>query len=124
MAPVVEYQQTRVDDAVAHERSRTDVIDRLVYRGVGIEVGTELDTDALTPGNNAGSPVLAGEVLGAVEGHVLQEVRQSSLTRFLKNRPYALSDVKIGQPRLFCIVADVVGHAVLEFARAHTRVLR
>ena len=79
---------------------------------------------ALAPGHDAGPTVLAGEILGAVKGHVLQEMRQSALARLLKDGSHALGDVEIGEACFLGIVTDVVGHAVLEFARAHVRVLR
>ena len=53
VAPVVEHQQTGVEDALALQRCRTDVVDRLVHRGIGIEVGTKLHTDGLAPGHDA-----------------------------------------------------------------------
>ena len=71
VAPVVQHQQARVDDAFAFQRSRPDVIDGLVDTGIGIQVCTELHADGLAPGHNAQFLALAGEILRAVEGHVL-----------------------------------------------------
>ena len=123
MAPVVEYQQARVDDAFAGERSRADVIDSLVDRGIGIEVSTEFHADALAPGHDSWLAVLAWKVLGAVKGHVLQEMSQTTLAGLFKDGTDTLCDIEVGQTSLFGIVADVVGHSVLERALSHIRVL-
>ena len=124
VAPVMQYQQAGVDDSLAHEGCRTDVIDRLVNRGVGIEVGTKLHADALTPGHDARFTVLAGEMLGAVKGHVLQEVGQPSLAGLLKDGTDTLCDVEVGKTGLLGIVPDVIGHAILEGTLSDARVLR
>ena len=49
VGPVVENQQTRVDDTLASGRNIADVIHRLVDRGLGIQVCTELHTHTLAP---------------------------------------------------------------------------
>ena len=71
------------------------MIDRLVDRGIGIEVSTEFHTDALAPGYDAGLAVLARKVFGAVKGHVLQEMSQTALTGLLKDGPYTLRDIEV-----------------------------
>ena len=123
MAPVVEHQQAGVDDTLTLQRSRTDVIDGLLNAGIGIEVGAELHADGLTPGHDAQALALAGEVLRAVEGHVLQEVGQSALAGLFLNAAYTLGDVEISQSRLLGVVADVVRQPVLQLTRAHGGVL-
>ena len=89
------------------------MIDRLVYRGVRIEIGTELDADGFAPGHDAQFTVLAREVFRTVEGHVLQKVCQSALTWFLQDGTYALGDVEVGQPRLLGVVAQIVSQSVV-----------
>ena len=113
VAPVVQHQQTRVQDALALQGSRADVIDRLVYRGVGIEIGTELDADGFAPGHDAQFTVLAREVFRTVEGHVFQEVGQSALPRFLQDGAHPLGNVEVGQPRLLGVVAQIVSQSVV-----------
>ena len=100
------------------------MIDRLVYRGVRIEVGTELDADGLAPGHDAQLAVLARKVFRTVEGHVLQEVSQSALTRFLQDRPHPLGNVEVGQSCLLGIVAKIVGQPVVQLTDANSRILR
>ena len=114
MAPVVEHQQAGVENPFALQGCRADMVDGLVDGGIGVEVGAELDTDGLAPGYDAQLAVLAGKVLCAVEGHVLQEVGQTALAGLLKNGTYALGDVEVGKALLLGIVAQVVGQAVVE----------
>ena len=123
VAPIVQNQQTRVDNALTFQWGRAYVINGLVYRGVGVEIGTELNADGLAPRNNAQLLTLSGEVLGAVECHVLKEVGKSALTWLLKYRTYSLGNVEISKACLFCIVADIIGHAVLKLTLAYCRVL-
>ena len=123
VAPVVEHEQTGIENALALERGRSDVIDGLVDGGVGIEVGTKLHADGLAPRHDAQSLAFAGEVLRAVEGHVLQEVSQSALPWLLLDGAHALGNIEIGQSGFLGIVTDVVGQSVLQLARAHLRIL-
>ena len=123
VAPVVEHQQTRVDNTLTLQWGGADVIHRLIDRGVGIQVGAEFHANGLTPRHNAQFLALAREVLCAVEGHVFQEVCQSALTGFLQYRTHALGNVEVGQTCLFCIVTDVVGHAVFQLTLADSGVL-
>ena len=100
------------------------MVDGLVNTGIGIEVGTELDADGLAPGDDAQLAVLAGEVLRAVEGHVLQEVCQSALTGLFKDGAHALCNVEVGKTGLLGIVAQVVRQPIVELAHAYRRVRR
>ena len=123
VAPVVQHEQTRVEDSLALQRHGTHMIDRLIDTRIGVQIGTELHADALAPGHDAKPLSLSGEVFRAVEGHVFQKMRQSALTRLFEDASHALCDVEIGQSSLFGIVAQVVGHSVFQCALAHGRVL-
>ena len=85
-----------------------DVVDGLVDAGVGVEVLSELHAHAFKPCDE----FVAGEVLGAVEAHVLQEVGQTALVVVLKNRAYLLSDVEVGLPFGRFVVTDEVSKSV------------
>jgi hypothetical protein len=54
---------------------------------------------------------------------VLEEVGQTALAWLLKDRTHTLSDVEVGQTCLFGIVADIVGHTVLELTLTNGRIL-
>ena len=124
VAPVVQDEQTRVGNALTLHGHRRDVIHRLVYGGIGVQVGTELHADGLTPGHDAQFLSLAWEVLRTVESHVLQEVSQSTLARLFQDGTHALGDVEVGQSLVLGIMADIVRHAVLQLTRTDCRVLR
>ena len=112
--PVVQDQQRRVDDAFARGRHVADVVDRLVPARTGVEVGAELHADRL----QILGQHLAREVLRAVEGHVLEEVGQALLRVVLLDGADVVQDVEVGLPLGLFVVADVVGHSVLQLARA------
>ena len=115
VGPVVEDEQTGVDDALARGGHVRDVIDRLVDGGVGVQVAAELHADGLAPLHD----VVALEVLGAVEAHVLQEVGQTALLVVLLYGAHALCEVDLGPLLRPGIVTDVVGQSVVEPAHAH-----
>ena len=123
VAPVVEHQQTRVYDALTADGGSPYVVDGLVYRGVGIEIGSEFHTYRLAPGHYAQPFALAGEVLGTIKRHVLQKMSQTTLAGFLENAAHPLGDIEIGQSGLLGVVAYVVGESVLQLTRAHGIVL-
>ena len=123
MAPVVEHQQTRVYDALTADGGCPYVVDGLVYRGVGIEIGSEFHTYRLAPGHYAQPFALAGEVLGTIKRHVLQKMSQTTLAGFLEYAAHPLGDIEIGQSGLLGVVAYVVGESVLQLTRAHGIVL-
>ena len=97
------------------------VVDRFVGGGVGVEVLTELHTDALTILDEL---TIGGEVLGTIESHVFEEVCKTALAVFFLHRTHLLGDVEVGQSLRLGIVADVVGQAVRKLAVAHCRVHR
>ena len=56
----------------------------------------------------------AGEIARALEGDVLDEVCQSALVVFLDQRTGVLHEPELGAAFGLLVVADVVGHAVVE----------
>ena len=120
VSPVIENQQTGVDDALTGRRNITYIIHRLVNAGVGIQVRSELHADALTPAQQ----LVALEVLAAVESHVLQEVGQSALVVILLDGAHTLGDVELCTLLRPGMVADVVGQSVIQFANADVRIYR
>ena len=123
VAPVMQNEQTRVDDAVALQGNCRDIVNRLFYTGIGIEVGAELDTDSLTPRHNAQLLTLAREMLRTIKSHVFQEVSQSALAGFLLDRAYTLGNIEVGHLRVLAIMTQIVGHAVLQLTHAYRGIL-
>ena len=66
---------------------------------------------------------LAGEMLRTIEGHVLQEVSQTTLTGFLLNSTHALGDIEIRESGLLSVMTDIIGQTVLEFSCPDVRIL-
>ena len=120
VGPVVEDEQARVNYARALHGDVGDVVDGLVDRGVGIEVLAKLYTDGLEPVDER----VAGEVLGAVEAHVLEEVGQTALVFVLEDRAYLLGDEEVGLTFGVLVVTDVVGQSVGELAHDYGAVDR
>ena len=118
--PVVQDEHCGVDDSLARGRHVGDVVDGVVPARSGVEVVSELHADGL----QILDELLSGEVLRAVEGHVLEEVGQTLLVVLLLDGAHVVENVEIRLPLGLFVMTDVVGHPVLEFARAHLGVRR
>ena len=119
VGPVVQDEQARVDVLGRHGHV-VDVVHRLVGRCVGVQIDTELDSDAFAVLDEA----VAGKVVGAVEAHVFQEVGQAALRVVLLYGAHLLRDVEVGPVFRQGVVADVVGQSVGQLAVADGRVHR
>ena len=105
VGPVVEYEQAGVLHALAGHGHVADVVDRLVEAGHGVEVAAEFHSHRF----KIVDQILAGEVSGAVETHVLEEVGQSGLIVLLLHRSDLLGYVEVGLSLGVFVVTDVVG---------------
>ena len=108
MAPVVQYQQARVNCACRFHIHIINIINSLVERGIGIQILTELHTDTL---QILLQPV-AGEMRSTIEAHMLQEMSQTTLVLLLLNRTHLLGNVEVAAFLRPLIVADVIGEAI------------
>ena len=117
-APVAEDEEAGVDVRHVGRRHIVDVVHRLISGGIGVEVLSELHADALAILDQA----VSGEVLAAVEGHVLQEVCQTALAFLFLYGAHLLRDVEVCLILRLLIVADVVGEPVFELSNLHFRV--
>ena len=118
VGPVVENEQAGVLHTYAGGGNSRNVVDGLVGAGIGVEVLTKFHADRLKPGYE----LIAGEVLGSVEAHMLQEVGETALVVVLKNRSDLLGDEEVCLTLGGLVVADVVVQAVGEHTVAHLRV--
>ena len=107
----MQNKQTRVDGTSNLHIDIVDVIDSFVESRVGIEVLTELHTDAL----QVLLQTITREVFCAIEAHVLEEVSQSALVIIFLYGTYALGDVEIATLLGPLIMANVIRKAVLQF---------
>ena len=116
--PVVENEDARVDEVHVGGRNVGEHVDGLLDAGPGVDILAELHAVVL----HVVEQCLAGEVLRAVEGHVLQEVGQTLLVVFFKDGADLLRDVEVGALGGFLVMTDVVGQSVLQFASSDIRV--
>ena len=114
VAPVVQDEQAGVDGSLARGYI-INIVNSLFHRGKGVQLCAELHADALKILDEGA----VGEVFGAVEAHVLQEVCQTALALFFLNGTHLLRDVEEGLVLRFLIVAEVVRQSVVETADAH-----
>ena len=113
--PVAQDEQARVEGRLTCGRHVVNVVDRLVDRGVSIQVGSELHTDGLQPRDE----LVALEVIRTIEGHVFQEVGESALALLLLNGTHLLCDVEVGAVLRPVVVTNVVGQPVVELSDAY-----
>ena len=83
-------------------------VDGLVEAGVGVDVGAEAHAERLDERHE----LLLGKVLGAVEGHVLDEVREPALVVVFENRAGVDDEPELGALLRLLVGADVVVQAV------------
>ena len=120
VGPVVEDKEAGVLHSLVCHRHVVDVVDGFVNRGVGVEITAKLHTFGFEPRHN----LVAGEVFGAVETHVLQEVGKAALVIIFKDRTYFLGDIEIGLTFGSLIVTHIISKTVGEGALTHCRVKR
>ena len=85
------HQQSGIDDSFAIRRHIRQTINGLVNRSVGIDVSTEIDSYRLEIVDDS----LAREMLSAVKGHMLQEMRQTVLMVLFEDSTYGLRDMEL-----------------------------
>jgi len=95
-------------------------VDRLVGAGVGVDIRPELHAHALQ-GVDQGQ---LREAPGAVEEHVLDEMRQPLLPRLFHHRAGVDHQPQLGAAQRRVVALDVVGQAVVQPSHAHGRVQR
>ena len=117
MRPVLENEQRPIDDGRT-VGGNLELVDRLVEARVGVDVRAEVHARRLQEGN----PLLLGEVLRAVEGHVLDEVRQAALVVVFEHRPGVDDEPELGAILGLLVDADVVAHAVGQRADRDPRI--
>ncbi len=118
VGPVVEDEEAGVERFLARRRHIIYIIYSLLDGGVGVEVVAELHSD----GAAVFYHFVVGEVVGAVEAHVLKEVCQSALAVLLLQGAHFLGYIEVGAVLGPVVVTDVVGQSVVELSNPHCRV--
>ena len=96
------------------------LVDRLVERGVRVHVRPEPHANRL----HEGGDILLGEVAGAVEAHVLDEVREPPLVVIFEDRTGPDDEPQFGTALRLPVGADVVAQPVRQRADGDQRVDR
>ena len=113
---VSEDHEAAVHDALPLYGDVVEHILCFLEAGRGVDVAAELCSD----GTEVVQDGLAGEVLGAVEAHVLQEVGQTVLLGvFLLDGTYVGGQVELCTAGRKLIVANVIGETVVQVADGH-----
>ena len=120
VSPVMEDPQAGVDGARNGNRHVVDVINCFVYGRVCIQVSSELHTDRFQILDQS----VAGEMLGAIEAHVLKEVGQTALVFVFEDRSHFLGDIEMSLVFRLFVVTDVIGQTVIQFSDAYLLVYR
>ncbi len=114
------HQGDGLVEAVLVRIGQVELIDRLGLGGGGVGVGAEGQAQALQPLDH----VAFRHVLGAVEGHVFEEVGEPLLDVGLHQRAGVEPQAQRSLPRWGRVALDGVAHAVRQHAEAHIGVRR
>ena len=116
---IAEKTETLLENTRAVGGYRQDV-HGFVKTGLRIQISAETHADRLEVLHD----VVFGERFRAVEGHVLEKVREAALIVVLENRACIHHQTQLGALLRLCIAAYVVSHAVGQRADPHPRVNR
>ena len=108
-APVVHDEERRIHDSCAVRRYIREAIDGLVDGGIGVDVSTEVHTHGLKIIDDA----FAREMLGAVEGHMLQKMRQTILVILFEDSTNSLCDMELCALFGLFVMTDIIGQSVV-----------
>ena len=112
--PVVQYEQAGVEQCLAC-RDIGDAVYGLVDGCIGIDIVTKLHPVVFKVADKR----FAGEVLGAVECHVFEEVCESALVIFLEYGTNFLYDMELRPVLGLPVAQQIVCQSVVEFTVSH-----
>ena len=118
--PVMHDQQRTIDDTGTVGRHVRETIDGLVDGGISVDVTTEIHTHGLEIIDDS----FAREMLGTIERHVLQEVRQTVLMILLEDGTHGLCDMELSTLFRLLVMTDVISQSVVQLAVTNLRVDR
>ena len=110
--PVAHDPCARVEEGGLTGRHARETVDGLVFRCRGVDVVTVHHAMPLQRLHHA----LAGEMLGALKGHVLNEVGHAILLWLLGQRADVVHQREDGLTRHFGVALYIVGHAIGQLA--------
>ena len=119
MGPVAENLDALRQEGAAVGRD-FEQVDGLVVAGGRVDVGSESHADRL----EVLGQVVPGEMLAALERHVLGHVRQATLVVGLEDRADTHRESKLGPPFRYPVDHDVVAQAIVQRPAGHARIQR
>ncbi len=87
------------------------LINGFVEAGIRVDIGTKADPIFLQVVNQA----VVGIVRRAIEGHMLQKMRQPTLLFVLQDRSHLVDQIHINTFLGFGILADIIGESIGQF---------
>ena len=120
ITPVLEDKHTGVYGCCTGSRNIGKVINCLLYCCIGVEITAILYADAL----QIVLQRVALEMVGTIEGKVLQEVSQTALVIILIDRTHFLCDVETGYMLRITVVTNVVSQSIIKTTYLHILVYR
>ena len=118
MRVVMHDEQAGVHHGGAYQRDVVEHVDGLLHSGRCVHVASEGCAYALQPVEYA----FPGEVLGSVEAHVLEEVRETVLVGKLLKRAHMGGEIELGAVLGLVVVTDIIGQSVVKLADPGFRV--
>ena len=109
---IVHNQKTGIDHSLTHQRNIVQQVDGLLDAGHRVNVASERSTYALKPVKDS----LSGEVLRAVEAHMLQEMCKTVLVRSLLKCSDVGSQIELGPVCGLVVVAYIIGHSIVQLS--------
>ena len=115
--PVLEDLQGRLHN-LRRVRGYAEFVYSLIETGVGVEVGAKTQAHPF----EIVLQFVLGEVARAIEGHMLDEVRQALLLIGLQDRSHVQSQAQLRALLRLGICPDDIAHAVVEDTGHHGRI--
>ena len=115
-----EDEQAAVGHALTLHGDVVEHVLCLLKAGGRVDVAAELGSDALEVVEYA----LAGEALGAVEAHVLEEVGETVLVGSLEDTSGLGGQIELGPVFGKRVLADVIGESIVELTNLHGGIVR
>ena len=112
-------EETGVDNALTRHRHVVEHVLGGFYTGGSVDIAAELGANVLQVLEH----LLAGEILEAVETHMLKEVGQTVLVRSLLDCSDMCREVELGTLCRLVVMPDVVSHAIVQLADFHGRIV-
>ena len=108
--PVVQHQQHRIYEGIAHQRHGGNIVDGLRLGRIGVHIVAEAHAVLC---QKLQQP-LGGIMPGAVERHMLQEMRKSVLVVFFLKGAHVVRNIEIRTAGRVLVMIEIIRHSVVQ----------